>query len=261
MKFQIILPSKKFLIKTYNLPNNFDYEIFEHFKYFIKFKKSNNFTIFFKNYVFNSQFPTHVIDGNIGAGKSTLLEKVNKSRYCVIPEPLEIWLNTFFIYNDIKYNFLEIFYKSSEFSNYHNSVVKILFQFYALLTRVFLITEIKSDLPKIIERHPLSDIIFYKLNSNDIFGKSCKKVDNFINKCFAIINEKCKSEKIYWRFLGIDDSEKCFNQMKKRNRLEEKNISFEYIQKLNESYVFFIDFFLNPKKNIKILYGDVCDYF
>jgi deoxyadenosine/deoxycytidine kinase len=170
--------------------------------------------------------------GNIGAGKSTLIKTLSmmNERYIPYLEPIEIWQDS---------GLLDLLYKDPE--GYAFS-----FQVLALLTRLNQYNEFsKNKENKIMlwERDIESDVIFHNVLKEQ--------------KCISsleidILNHSYKPKpllKIYIRTAP----EVCLHRILSRGRPEEKNITYEYLQKLhNEHEKLIKDCYVIDGENIDI---------
>jgi len=156
------------------------------------------------------------VHGNIGAGKSTLLKQLAMldEQFIIYLEPVETWTSC--------ENMLNLFYTDPY-------AYAFKFQTLALITRLKQYSEYvenKENKIMIWERGSESDIIFKTLLTkkgyltkldNDILGNAYKPK--------AILN-------IYIRV----SPEVCLNRILKRGRMEEVDISYEYLKELHDEH-------------------------
>lgn len=157
--------------------------------------------------------PIITVDGNIGSGKTTVLNYLHKfSKIAIDLEPVDNW-NTYLskMYND----------KSDIFK----------FQVRIWLDRCWI--QEKSDKTLILmERSPFfikNTFIEVAYDQSMITTAEYNILQDLYKKTDALWN--CHTY-IYLR----STPENCFRKIKKRNRLSEKNITWEYIQALNEKH-------------------------
>lgn len=175
------------------------------------------------------------LEGNIGSGKSTLLqslkmdylEKVENQligyKVEFIEEPVDVW-NTF-IDNGDNETVLQKYYKNPVKYGFP-------FQMITIMTRIKAINETMKKNPDIIitERSPYSD--------KEIFVRSARQY-GYMNDIefqtyeyyYNQYNKQCKLDGIV--YLKIDPFT-CCNNIKKRNREGEDDISNEYMNSLDE---------------------------
>ena len=167
------------------------------------------------------RIPIISVEGNIGSGKTTFLNFFTQQvdNIAVIKEPLDLWQNvdgenvlSLMYINPKKYTFL--------------------FQIYALLTNLQQHTKASDVKAKIVER----------FMGHACFIKNSYKEGNLSTVEYSILTRwtnyllSCHEPNmtadliIYLR----TTPETAFDRIKKRNRNEELNISFDYIKKLHE---------------------------
>lgn len=196
----------------------------------------------------NRKNNTISIEAGIGVGKTTLLNLLREkdSKYNIILEPLEDWIS---IYRDnVNNNILSLLYNDMDRWAYT-------FQSNAFITRIQKIkNEKKSNKINITERSILSDFyIFAKMLYDD--GKmnqiEWKLYNNWFKWLSNTFNEN-PSKIVYLRC----DPQISFDRIHKRNRNEEKQISYEYIEKLHRYHD---DWLLNKTNdnNIPVIVIDV----
>ncbi|XP_035233967.1 deoxyadenosine kinase-like [Stegodyphus dumicola] len=146
------------------------------------------------------------IDGLIGAGKSSIMKRL-KSNYPCFEEPIE------------KFTLLSHFYDEPQ--KYQKA-----FQFQVLLSQ-FDQKEKFKDIPGLIivercpwtSRHVFSELIFDK-PTMDIYDELYKSLTYDVD---------------YYIYLQIDSLE-AYKRIKLRNKSEERNITLEYLTKLENQY-------------------------
>jgi len=169
------------------------------------------------------------VEGNIGVGKSTFIEKVlinNFEDYEKVSEPVELWKT---ITDENEKNILELFYTDKKRWAYS-------FQNMACITRMMKIEEtIKTSNKKYIflDRSLGTDYnVFEKmLYDNGEISEIEHKMYNLW--CSFYKNYVRDNNKIIYIYLKCD-SNICLERINKRNRIEEKSINIEYLNKLNE---------------------------
>lgn len=184
------------------------------------------------------------IEGNIGVGKSTFIEKVLVNNFddCEkVSEPVEIW-KTLTDENDK--NILELFYNDKKRWAYS-------FQNIACITRMMKIEEmIRNSERKYIflDRSLGTDYnVFEKmLYDNGVITEIEHKMYNLW--CLFYKNYVRENNKIIYIYLKCDPKI-CLERINKRNRIEEKLISIDYLEKLNEYH----DNWLLKEDNVIIL--------
>jgi thymidine kinase/deoxynucleoside kinase len=185
------------------------------------------------------------IEGNIGVGKSTFIEKVliNNFDNCEkVSEPVEIW-KTLTDENDK--NILELFYNDKKRWAYS-------FQNIACITRMMKIEEmIRTNDKKYIflDRSLGTDYnVFEKMlyDSGEISEIEHKMYNLW---CSFYTNYVRDNNKIIYIYLKCDPKI-SLERINKRNRTEEKLITIDYLEKLNEYHDKWL---LNLEDNIIIL--------
>ncbi len=169
------------------------------------------------------------IEGNIGVGKSTFIEKIliNNFDDCEkVSEPIEIWKT---MTNEDDKNILELFYNDKKRWSYS-------FQNIACITRMIKIEEtIKNTNKKYIflDRSLGTDYnVFEKMlyDNGDISEIEHKMYNLWCSFYKKYVRD---NDKIVYIYLKSKPSI-CLERIKKRNRIEEKSITIEYLEKLNE---------------------------
>lgn len=171
------------------------------------------------------------IEGNIGVGKSTVMKYLSEKYPCFL-EPVEEWTLLDHFYADVK-------------------TYAFPFQFQVLLSQFNQLKEINKieNQPCFMERSPWAskNVFIEMLKLSQLWNNNDEKS---YNKFYKNINLNIK--KIFYLDLA---PEKCLERIKKRNRYEERNISIEYLQKLENQYK---EAFL-LKCPYKIIYINVAD--
>ena len=174
------------------------------------------------------------IDGNIGSGKSSILYNLHLfNKYCIDLEPVDNWIN----YLNKIYN------ENKEYFNFNIRV---------WLDRSWIQEKIEKNVI-LIERSPyfiknvfiksqLDNNLITK-DENNILNELYKKTDNLWNNNIYI----------YIR----TDPIKCFNRIKKRNRLNENNITLEYLNIIHQYHE--INYLDAINNNMKIYLVEIED--
>lgn len=202
------------------------------------------------------------IEGNIGVGKSTLITIISqllKHNCEIIYEPVDLWLT---ITDDNKKNILQLFYDDKKkwaftfqmiaglsIIQNMNNILKVTKKKYLFLDRSFLTT--KYTFEKMSYDNGLLNII-----EHTTYKLLCEYYENTYYKDYKHIH-------IYLKC----DPNISFERIKKRNRVEESNITLEYLTELskyhdewllNNDNVLVIDCNNNTLDNIK-WYKDILD--
>ena len=164
------------------------------------------------------------IEGNIGSGKSSIIEylkTINDNRFIFIDEPLKEWIE---IKDKNGINALECFYCDQKKNSF-------CFQVLAYITRLKnMIDAINNNFDNkiiITERSIETDKnIFAKMLYDDDLISSIEWVT--YNYWFDTFKNIATIDKIIYIHAT---PEKCFEQIKKRNRVEEANITLDYLKK------------------------------
>lgn len=180
------------------------------------------------------------IEGNIGAGKTTLLKELDKhykDTITIILEPVEEWKRG-------EENFLELFYNDPHKYAYEFQKVVLLSQIKALKN------EIENGKNKIIicDRSFETTIKVFSslLLENDLLKEEeYAELNNILNS-FNILKP---SKHIYLR----TDPDICLERIKKRNRLEEQNITLDYLFDLDRKHD---EMLKNNKHSVLFLNGN-----
>ena len=189
------------------------------------------------------------IEGNIGSGKTTLMDYLNNLqsykdfKIKTLKEPVEEWKQ--FTDKETGQNILDYFYKDSKRWGY-------LFQMNAFITRSKLIDKYKNTNVILMERSVYSD--------RYVFAKNCyeKKLiksiewDTYIN-WFEWLSNMLELNGDAYIYLRTDPTI-SYKRIQKRNRIEEKNISLEYITEIHNKHEEWLN---KNKENILILDGNI----
>ena len=189
------------------------------------------------------------IEGNIGSGKTTLMDYLNNLqsykdfKIKTLKEPVEEWKQ--FTDKETGQNILDYFYKDSKRWGY-------LFQMNAFITRSKLIDKYKNTNVILMERSVYSD--------RYVFAKNCyeKKLiksiewDTYIN-WFEWLSNMLELNGDAYIYLRTDPTI-SYKRIQKRNRIEEKNISLQYITEIHNKHEEWLN---KNKENILILDGNI----
>ena len=184
------------------------------------------------------------IEGNIGTGKTTFSKILQKKlKNCtIVPEPLEIWKSITDSYGE---NILQ---------KYYNDPLRWSFSFQILvsITKMINIEEtIRKSLFKYIflDRSLESDInIFEKMLYEQ--GK-INKLEHLIYELLSYFYKKyVKKDFKHFHIYLKCNPEISFQRIKKRNRIEENNITMDYLKDINKYHD---DWLLKDSENIIIL--------
>jgi deoxyadenosine/deoxycytidine kinase len=167
------------------------------------------------------------VEGNIGVGKSTftriLKETFQKST--IVSEPVDMWLN---IKNDKGENILGLFYKDTNRWAYT-------FQNLAYITRMMKIEDAirSSDGIVFLDRSLGTDRnVFEKMLHDD---KILDEVEHSMYNLWYDFYTKYVNNNFNEIYIYLKcDPKTAYERIKKRGREEEKNISFEYLEKLHK---------------------------
>lgn len=193
-----------------------------------------------------------IIDGNIGSGKSTVLEylrsRFNNNEVEIYIEPVDKWSDL----NGV--NLLDKYYQDPKRWSFH-------FQMYALYTfhdQILKTLESGSE-PRIrlFERSMFSSKYVFLENLKQLKLIDQEGYDIFNNLFENIINreKRIKIDKIIYLKAPTDF---LMNRIKKRNRAEERNISFEYVDNLNKLYDSWFSSKMLPTSVLQIFAVDSC---
>jgi deoxyadenosine/deoxycytidine kinase len=180
------------------------------------------------------------IEGNIGSGKSTIvnyLKTLNKN-IIFVDEPVDEWLQ---IKDKAGNNALECFYQDKQKNAF-------CFQILAYITRLKKLMEhINSDNIIITERSIETDRnVFAKMLYEDGFLSSIEW--ETYNYWFDTFKNASKVNLIIYIKTSPD---KCMERINIRNRTEESNIQYEYLEKCDKYH----NDWLLENNNIKIIDG------
>lgn len=192
------------------------------------------------------------IEGNIGSGKSTLLEYLKTldefKNTLFVKEPVNEWRNMIGNTDTEKnINILDAYYKDSKRWSYS-------FQTFAFITRYL-------ELERITNNNGNSNIIISErshLSDREIFAKTlyqkgdmCDLEYKMYLHWFNILSEKHKYKKIiYVRTNPITS----YNRIKKRSRMEEMNVPYEFIEFLHLKHEEWLN---NTTIDVLILDGNI----
>jgi len=167
------------------------------------------------------------IEGNIGVGKSTFtnIMKNTYDKSLVVSEPVDMWLN---IKTKSDENILGLFYKDIPRWGYT-------FQNLAYVTRMMKIQDgINSD----------NDIIFLDRSlgtDKNVFEKMLfddnllTDIEHQMYNLWSKFYENYVNKNNNWKYIYLRcDPQTAYERIQKRGRIEEKNITLEYLTKLNK---------------------------
>ena len=165
------------------------------------------------------------IEGNIGSGKTTVihhLQRLYGDQVILVEEPVKDWQNL------EGENLLDK--KNKDLNRWGYS-----FEAYVLITKMNELTKIAFNDKKIIliERCMLTDKVFFDLNvenglSNPMEEAMFKNLYEFLSK-----NVYPKLSGIIYLDTPVDE---CIHRMILRGRKEEKSITKEYLQQLDDNF-------------------------
>ncbi len=189
------------------------------------------------------------IEGNIGSGKSTLMEylqtlpEYKENHIKTLKEPVDEWKQ--FTDKDSGKNILDYFYNDPKRWGY-------LFQMNAFITRSKLIDQYKKQNTILMERSVYSDRYVFAKNCYEKGLIKSIEWDTYINWFNWLSNmlELNGDAYIYLR----TSPEKSYERIKKRDREEENDISFEYIKEIHDKHE---EWLHKQQHNILILDGDI----
>lgn len=179
---------------------------------------------------------TICVEGNIGVGKTTFLNYLeNQSNYKVFEEPIDKWRNL----NGI--NLMDLMYQDPAKFSFH-------FEMFAVLTLLQNHREPINEPFKIMERSLHSSRhCFTKMKWEE------KKLQNhefdILQKWYDYIENNIKIEVDLFIYLRTKP-EVAFQRINHRKRIEEKSISFNYIQRLHQLHD---EWLLHSNKPVLIL--------
>ena len=193
------------------------------------------------------------VDGNIGSGKSTLIKFLKKKykNIIVIDEPVNQWLN---IVDSDNKNILQKFYEGSERYSYT-------FQNFAFITRsINLIDQINSLKTKLFIKKVIITERSVETDKH-IFAKMLYDTNqmtqleyNMYNFWYKKLYPEVKVKNIIYIKTSPDIA---YERIKKRNRVEEKDITMEYINSVHEYHEKWLN---NKKYSICVLDGNIENY-
>ena len=165
------------------------------------------------------------IEGNIGSGKTTVihhLQRIFGDQVILVEEPVKDWQNL------EGENLLDK--KNKDLNRWGYS-----FEAYVLITKMNELTKVAFNDKKIIliERCMLTDKVFFDLNvenglSNPMEEAMFKNLYEFLSK-----NVYPKLSGIIYLDTPVDE---CIHRMILRGRKEEKSITKEYLQQLDDNF-------------------------
>ncbi|CCA61412.1 hypothetical protein AV955_gp055 [Diadromus pulchellus ascovirus 4a] len=150
------------------------------------------------------------IEGNIGCGKSSVLKAFAENNFVVFPEPLEKW------------TLLEELYRDPEKYAYP-------FQLQVVLSQIETnkaIRRLSRSCVKIMERSAWAS----KNVFSNVRNWSQSQID-VLDSCYDLIDVVPE----YYIYLDLDPRV-CHQRIAQRNRFEERNISLDYLIRLDERY-------------------------
>lgn len=167
------------------------------------------------------------IEGNIGVGKSTFTN-IMKNKYInslIVSEPVDMWLN---IKTEQNENILGLFYKDIPRWGYT-------FQNLAYVSRMMKIQDgINSE----------KDIIFLDRSlgtDKNVFEKMLHddglvtNIEHQMYNLWSTFYEKYVNTNNNWKYIYLKcDPQIAYNRIQKRGRVEEKDITLEYLTKLHK---------------------------
>ncbi len=166
-----------------------------------------------------------VVEGNIGAGKSTFMKVVGSLLNAqVVYEPHQAWQNI-----DGE-NLLEAFYSDGSRWAYT-------FQTYAFLTRIFALEEQmkKTEKPYLLaERSVYADRYCFAKNAYEI-GLMNQLEWKLYCDWFSWFVENRMQRPLGFIYLRTDPTV-CYQRLNKRNRIEEKLVSLDYLSLLHAKH-------------------------
>lgn len=166
------------------------------------------------------------IEGLIGAGKTTLCNEIENNienitmdnmKVKILKEPVDFWREL---------GLLDRFYKDQKRWAFT-------FQLTALVTKCIELMSLEDNTIYIIERSPYTDLnCFAKLCniSGSIDDMEMNIYKLYFNHFITELQNKCSIKFIYLK----TSPDICMERIKKRNRIEEKNIPIEYLISLEQ---------------------------
>lgn len=180
------------------------------------------------------------IEGNIGSGKSTLLHLLSKyNNFITLKEPVDEWLE---LKNSKNVNILQLFYANKERWSYT-------FQMNAFISRFKLLEKTIVNNPNkliLTERTVQTDRNCFALELKE---QGC--IDDLEWKLYIewyewLVEKKNSINPIAIIYINVDP-EICMKRIVKRSRLEESNISLDYLKKIHEKHENWINNMNTPK--------------
>ena len=165
------------------------------------------------------------IEGNIGSGKSTVihhLQRLSGDQVILVEEPVKDWQNL------EGENLLDK--KNKDLNRWGYS-----FEAYVLITKMNELTKVAFNDKKIIliERCMLTDKVFFDLNVEN--GLSNPMEEAMFKNLYEFL-----SNNVYPKLSGIiyldTPVDECIHRMILRGRKEEKSITKEYLQQLDDNF-------------------------
>ena len=167
------------------------------------------------------------IEGNIGSGKSSLIDKLKtyysnykKCKIIFISEPIDIWKS---IVDDNNNNLLNLYYQDQNKYSFP-------FQIMTLSSRINQINNLINKYDIIITERSL-------FTDKNVFAKmlyDSKKIDSISFKIYNYLFDQFdKNYEIYYYFIDIPP-DICIQRITKRNRIEEKSVSLDYIKECDK---------------------------
>lgn len=175
------------------------------------------------------------VEGNVGAGKTHLMRKMKESKYldektdkkiAYVYEPVDYWLNT---KDDNGVNALEHFYSNQEKNSFS-------FQWLVFMSRM------KDISDKIDENYDIIVVERSIFTDKNVFVKALYEHDKMTNiekkiydDWFKWVSSLVPMDNIKFIYIKLS-TDNCMKRIEKRNREEEKLISYEYLHMLNEQH-------------------------
>ena len=193
-----------------------------------------------------AKFPKTIsVEGNIGAGKSTFIDFIQElDDIKVAKEPLHEWQNVG------GQNLLNRMYKFPKENTF-------LFQVLALLTMVrdHLRHKFYATKPRVVERFMGSRCFIKNAHKNG----NLTDAENMVLSDWRIFLEECplinmKADLIIYLRTS---PERAFQRIKKRNREEELNISFDYIKQLHDYHEEWLMDYMSADHKVIVIDADL----
>lgn len=179
------------------------------------------------------------IEGNIGAGKSTFLQVLSSylPQVSIVTEPLEEWQRVESPDGQVV-NLFDLFCKDHERYAFQ-------FQMLALNSHIEVIKNIPKDRPVILER-------CFESNKN-VFTLLQKDAGIISETEWIVYNKFIPRDIVIDGYIYLKTSPNvCLKRIRDRNRFEEKGLSLDYIQRLNEYH----EKWLSDKVNVLEIEND-----